>query len=159
MKKIIAIAITLISLQGIAQERRQFADRMDRPHKMSNLTPEQAATLRTKQMTLHYDLTKSQQDEIYKLNLENANTRKDMMIAVKAKKESGEFTKPTSEERYKMMNDRLDHQIAVKTKMKSILTKEQYAKWEDSQAKMKQRGQKMKKEMAQRKFESKKDRR
>lgn len=158
MKKIIAIAIALISLQGIAQDRRQFADRMERPHKMNDLTPEQAATLHTKKMTLHYDLTKSQQDEIYKLNLENAKARKDMMAAMKTKKESGEWQKPSSEERYKMMNDRLDHQIAVKTKMKSILTKEQFSKWEDTQAKMKQRGHKMKKDMAQKQFQGKRDR-
>lgn len=158
MKKIIAIAIALISLQGIAQERRQFADRMERPHRMNDLTPEQAATLRTKHMTLNYDLTKSQQDEIYKLNLENAKAKKDMMESLKAKKESGEWQKPSSEERYKMMNDRLDHQIAVKAKMKNILTKEQYSKWEDTQAKMKQRAQKMKKDMPQRQFEGKRDR-
>ncbi|MBD0824867.1 hypothetical protein [Aestuariibaculum marinum] len=158
MKKIIAIAIALISLQGIAQERRQFADRMERPHRMNDLTPEQAATLRTKKMTLHYDLTKSQQDDIYKLNLENAKARKDMMESMKAKKSSGDWQKPTSEERYKMMNDRLDHQIAVKAKMKIILNEEQFSKWEDTQAKMKQRGQKMKKNMSQRSFEGKRNR-
>ena len=35
-------------------------------------------------------------------------------------------------ERLKLKNDRLDKQIEFKTKMKEILSDEQYAKWEES---------------------------
>ncbi|MBD0833619.1 hypothetical protein [Aestuariibaculum sediminum] len=158
MKNILVIAMALITLQGIAQEKRALANRMDRPHRMSDLSPEQAATLKTKKMTLHLDLTTKQQDEIYKLNLENAKARKEMMANLKAKREHGELKKPTQEQRYKMMNARLDHQIDEKAKMKTILNSEQFIKWENHQKKMQQQGRKMKRHMAHKPSEAPKNR-
>ena len=43
------------------------------------------------------------------------------------------YKKPTSEERYAMINDRLDHQIAQKAEIKKILSEEQYKKWDQHQ--------------------------
>ena len=43
------------------------------------------------------------------------------------------------EDKFKMMNARLDHQIEKKQKMKSILNDEQFEKWEASQENMEQR--------------------
>ena len=53
--------------------------------------------------------------------------------------------KPTKEQRLAMANTKLDHQIAAKAKMKSILSKEQFEKWEKAQGKMHERAAKMKK--------------
>ena len=39
--------------------------------------------------------------------------------------------KPSKEERVKMMNAKLDSQIAMKQKMKTILDADQYEKWEN----------------------------
>ena len=78
MKKILVIAIALISLQGVAQERQREhrkEDRKERPQTLKDLTPEQAATLQTKKMALHLDLSEAQQKEIYQLNLANAKER------------------------------------------------------------------------------------
>ncbi|MCK0107681.1 hypothetical protein MWU58_00100 [Flavobacteriaceae bacterium S0825] len=144
MKKIILIAIALVSLQGIAQER-QREQRKDfkkqRSQALKDLTPEQAATLQTKKMTLHLDLSEAQQKDIYKLNFANAKERQAKMKAAEKMRESGE--KPSKEARYGLMNERLDKQIAQKKQIKSILTKEQFEKFEkgSKQKKMKQRKQ------------------
>ncbi|MCB4799436.1 hypothetical protein [Neotamlana laminarinivorans] len=147
MKKILLIAIALVGLQAVAQnedgERRNH--RKDRGDKMMNLSAEEIATLQTKRMVLELDLTKSQQEKIQAINLENAKKRKAMMEERKAKKESGEERKkPTAEERLAMENARLDHKIAMKAKMKDILNDDQYAKWQEHQERMGKRGKKNK---------------
>jgi hypothetical protein len=146
MKRLIVIALALVSIQGFAQEeRKERPNREERAQRMSNLTPEEAANLRTKKMTLHLDLNEAQQKEIYAINLENATKRKEMMDTFKAKKESGNMEKPSEEQRLAMKNAKLDHQIAMKAKMKKILNKEQFDKWEKYQAKMTQKASGMKK--------------
>ncbi|MDO7174002.1 hypothetical protein [Mariniflexile sp. AS56] len=146
MKRLIVIALALISIQGIAQEeRKERPNREEGTHRMSDLTPEEAANLLTKKMTLHLDLNRSQQKDIYAINLENAKSRKNMMAAYKAKKASDKKARPSKEERLAMENAKLDHQIATKAKMKSILNKEQFVKWEETQSKMHQRAVSMKK--------------
>lgn len=146
MKRLLVIAIALISIQGIAQEeRKERPNKQERAQKMNDLTPEEAATLQTKKMVLHLDLNEKQQKDIYQLNVENASQRKAMMETRKANKESGSMEKPSKEERLKMMNAKLDHQIAMKAKMKTILNAEQYSKWEKAQEKMSHREKGMRK--------------
>ncbi len=141
MKKLILIALAFIGLQAIAQEqKRQKPNNQERSQKMMNLSAEDMATLQTKKMTLFLDLNESQQANIQKINLENATKRKAMMAERKAKKESGEMQKPTQEQRLKMVNAKLDHQIAMKAKMKNILNEEQYAKWQKAQMRMASKG-------------------
>ncbi len=136
MKKLVIIAVAFLALQATAQQQnKERPNRQERNQKMMNLSAEEMATLRTKKMTLYLDLNESQQAKIHKLNLENATKRKAMMEARKARKGSGNAEKPSKEERLKMMNAKLDHQIAMKAKMKDILNEEQYAKWEKAQAK------------------------
>lgn len=62
----------------------------------------------------------------------------------KAKKESGEMSKPSKEERMKKMDKRLEHKTAITAKLKEILNDEQFAKWEKHQEK---RNEKMKEKM------------
>lgn len=119
MKKLLIIALALITIQVSAQERGE------RKGKHADFTPEETAQLQTKKMTLALDLSEAQQREIGAINLENAKVRKGKM---EARKNSD--TKPSKEERFKMKNEMLDAQIANKQKMKSILNAEQYAKWE-----------------------------
>jgi len=144
MKKILLIAIALVSLQSIAQKRQgehRKGDRNKQSQTLRNLTPEQAATLQSKNMALRLDLSEAQQEEIYKIHLANAKERQAKMEAVKKMRESGE--KPSKEARYELMNDLLDKQISQKKQLKSILTKEQYEKLEkgSKQKKIKQRKQ------------------
>ena len=137
------IALVLIGVQAIAQERRgehRKGDRKERAHMMKDLTPEQIATLQTKKMALRLDLTDAQQKEIYKINLANSKERKAKIEEIKKLRENNE--KPSKEDRYNMMNERLDKQIAMKKKMKSILSEEQFTRFERAAKQQKMRGQK-----------------
>ena len=146
MKKILIIAVALLALQVTAQEQqRERSNKQGKSLKMMDLSAEDAAALQTKKMTLHLDLNKSQQAEIKKINLENATKRKAMMAERKARKESGEIQKPTQEQRLEMLNTKLDRKIAMKAKMKNILDKEQYAKWEKAQMQNTKNGKNKKK--------------
>lgn len=126
MKRLVVMVVLLTSLGAVAQKNE--GQRSRKGPKM-DLTAEQMATLHTKRMTLALDLTKAQQEKIMKFHLDEAKSRKEKWEEMKAKKESGEWQKPTSEERFKMENARLDHQIAIQTKMKEILDDEQYQSW------------------------------
>ncbi|MFH4966254.1 hypothetical protein V8G69_14730 [Gaetbulibacter sp. M235] len=139
MKKLILIAlVSMVAFQVSAQnsKERPNRERSPRMDKFQDLTPEEMATMQTKKMTLHLGLNESQQKEIQKINLENAIYRKAKMEARIAQRENGTMAKPTKEERLKMMNERLDKQIAMKAKMKKILNDEQFAKWEKQQQEM-----------------------
>ena len=135
MKNIIFVLVAIISLQLSAQKNNGNKHHNKKLPKLSNLSIEDIADLQTKKMTLHLDLNKSQQEEIKKINLENAKMRKSMMEMRKAKKENGDSQILTQEERLKMIHAKLDHKIALKAKMKKVLNEEQYAKWQESQTK------------------------
>ncbi len=127
MKKLVIAALLFSGMVAMAQK-----DEMNgRAHGMTDLSPEQIATLQTKRMTLALDLNESQQTKMKSLLASNAVERRTKMEAYKAQKESGK--KLTSEEQYKIQNERLDHQIAQKNEMKKLLNEEQYAKWEKMQ--------------------------
>ncbi len=137
MKNILYALAILFTINLAAQER---PDHKGKDGKMKgqkeflqNLTPAQIATLQTKKMTLVLDLTERQQEKVLVLQTKTATERKAAMEARKAKKEKGE--KPTEEERFQMMNERLDAKIAYKQSIKEILTSEQYERWEKMQAK------------------------
>lgn len=141
MKKLVLIAIALVTINATAQEHRKELrskehkmenERGDRKEMLKDLTPEEVATLQTKKMTLHLDLTSAQQTKIQALNLEQAKLRKEKMEA-REKMIENKDSRPSKEDRFKMMNEKLDNQIAVKQKLKSILTTEQFEKWEQTQ--------------------------
>ena len=127
MKKLVIVALLFSGMVAMAQKDEMKG----REHGMKDLAPEQIATLQTKKMTLDLDLNETQQTKMKSLLASKAAERKTKMEAYKAQKESGE--KLTSDERYKMQNERLDHQIAQKNEMKKLLNDEQYAKWEKMQ--------------------------
>jgi hypothetical protein len=137
MKKLMLIAIALITLSATAQDKKS------RKGDFKNLSAEEVATLKTKQMTLHLDLTESQQAEVQSLLLEEAKHREQKKAERADKKKDDTAQKPTKEERYAMTNERLDRQIAMKKNMKNILNEEQYKKWEatlSKKNKMKRKG-------------------
>jgi len=142
MKKIVIILFALVALQVTAQEKKRDHQRdgqRAQMEAMKDLSPEEIATLQTKKMTLHLDLNETQQKKVETLFLEEAKLRKAKMEERKAIKESGERKTITKEDKYKMMNERLDRQIEMKQKMKSILNDEQFEKWEIAQGNMEQR--------------------
>lgn len=136
MKRVLLAILLVVGITTIAQERKM---------KDNDLTPEERVELQVKKMTLDLDLSAKQQNEIKTILLENAKLRETKIAEMKKRKESGE--KLTKEERLKMENERLDNQIEMKQKMKTILTEEQMKKWEEKQErreeKMKSRREKM----------------
>jgi len=128
MKKIVIVLMIFAGVTAIAQK----GERGNR-ERMKSFTPEQTASLQTKKATLALDLSDSQQVQMKALLLDNAKMRQSKMEDRKAKKESDDSKKPSSEERYAVANERLDHQIAQKAKLKNILSDEQFAKWEKMQ--------------------------
>ena len=87
MKKLLLIALALISIEGIAQQRMGRLDKKDIAQNIEKFTPEETAGLQTKRMTLLLDLNKAQQREIYKLNLQNTTKRNSKMASLKTKRE------------------------------------------------------------------------
>ena len=123
------IAIALLTLNATAQDKK------NKKGHLKDLSTEEVATLKTKKMTLHLDLTESQQAEVMALAIVEAKHKEKQRAIRKEKKEKESSQKPTKEERYTMTNERLDRQIEMKKKMKSILNADQYEKWETSLSK------------------------
>ncbi len=126
MKKIFIAMFAIASISAMAQEGPQRG----RQNNMEDLTPEQVATLQTKKMTLALDLSKAQQEAVHKIQLENATLMRAKREEGRKLQEGEKPAKRTQEERFARQNERLDHQIAQKEKMKKILSPEQYEKWE-----------------------------
>lgn len=127
MKKIISIFLILFSAFLIAQPPQQSPPEK-RMERMNKLTAEQQATLWSKKMTLELDLNDTQEQQLYALVLNKANT-------YKKRRANRLKERPNSEEKYQMQVDLLEEKIAMKKAMKSILTPEQYGLWEKSQKK------------------------
>jgi len=163
MRKLLLIAIALITVNATAQEQkreRQQKDRKEKSQHSRDFSPEEIAILQTKKMTLQLDLTEAQQKEIRAIHLEQAKARKTEMETRKKKHEEGDTTQPSKEDRFNRANSQLDKKIAVKAKMKSILNKEQFEKFERNAAKRgKQKTMKRKKQGGQQKMTQKRKRR
>ena len=132
MKKVLIIVLLVVSatLQAQPPGKGTEAHRKNMHDKMEQLSPQQKAQLKTKEMTLHLDLTKAQQTEILKLNLEIATKRAQNKPEIK---EKGEIS---ANEMYTRISNSLDEKIVTKKRLKSILTKEQFEKIEKSQFRM-----------------------
>jgi hypothetical protein len=134
MKQVLMIVVLVVSVSLQAQPPghgkegpRKEGHRKSMHDKMEQLSPQQKAQLKTKEMTLHLDLTEAQQTEILKLNLETATKREQNKPDMKEKREI------SANEMFERANSRLDDKIATKKKLKSVLTKEQFEKFEKAQ--------------------------
>lgn len=145
MKNVLLICIVLVGIAVQGQPRREakMKDRKEIKEKMADLTPQERAMLKAKKMTLHLDLNDKQQKQVEAL-LVKQEEKKD---ALKAQRE--EDKELTKEEMVAIKSQKLDEEIAFKKDMKSILTEEQFAKFEKSRmhnGKMKRHHEKRKKE-------------
>ena len=126
MKNVSIAFMLLCSITLFAQ--RPGHDKMDQQkplmEKMESFTPEQQAELESKRLTLSLDLNESQQQAVKSLSLEHSAKRKAQRLEPEVRK------KLTSEEFYKLQVTKLDNKITFKSEMKSILNKDQFAKWE-----------------------------
>lgn len=134
MKKLFVLALLIVSGSMFAQKPMDNEGKKKHHKKefMKDMSVKQLATLKTKKMTLALDLNKDQQDKMYTINLDGAKDRKQKMEARKKAMKESEGKKPelSSEEKFQRVNSKLDKKIAFKNKVKSILNKEQFQKWE-----------------------------
>ena len=130
MKKIVVIALSLFTLISVAQEKRKHkTEQKNGTELRKQMTPNDIADLKSKKLTLKLDLTDAQQKKVHALILNQVKARKALKNERKAK-DGEKKEKPSKDDIVKMQNRRLDQQIAMKRKMKTILTAEQYAKFE-----------------------------
>lgn len=126
----ILIAIAFFTLQTTFAQRpewtKQNGERSEHTDFMQDFTAEQMATLQTKRMTLLLDLSQDQINKVYDINLNAAKSRESKMAEMKNKKSQG---KPSSEDRYLMLSNRIDKRIAYKKELEKVLNKEQLEKW------------------------------
>ncbi|MDB2385441.1 hypothetical protein N9V96_03100 [Polaribacter sp.] len=116
MKKFIAVLVLLVAISTQAQQKKG--------NSKMKYTVEQRATLAVKKMTLALYLTDKQQQQIKPLLVEKMTAMKTAQENRKKAKEEKE--RPTADEMYAMQLKRLDNQIAMRNKMKKILTDEQF---------------------------------
>ena len=130
MKKVLMICLLLVSISLQAQPQRQGSNEHRKAvhEKMKELSPQQRGELKTKKMVFDLDLTEAQQFEIQKINLEIENERKKM---IPQKKKLEELS---PDEFFDWSSKMLDDKIAVKKQLQSILTKEQFEKFQRPKA-------------------------
>ena len=128
MKTALLSILLVTGLMGYSQRGPHHAG-------MKDMSADQVASIKTKKLTLALDLSEKQQQEIQEIHLEQAMERQ-------TRREEGRNrdSKPDADERYAMINERLDRQIEMKEKMKGILGKEQFEKWEKLAATKEMRG-------------------
>lgn len=133
------ILIAPATLQVSAQDQKREFNKQRKGSKMEN-SPEEIAQVQAKKMTLKLDLNEKQQKDVSAVFLEQAKMRQSKKEAYLKSKDKSEDKALSKEERLKMTNARLDEQIEMKKKMKTILTADQYQKWgEMSQKRSKQK--------------------
>jgi lipopolysaccharide export LptBFGC system permease protein LptF len=136
MKKIITIILLVFAFTLTAQ-----AQKGKRKMRAEKLSTEQQTILAVKKMTLSLDLTASQQNELKPLVAKKISDRKAHYKKMKATQKVRK--KLSADERFAKVNERLDNQIAMKRKMKKILNKEQFEKFEKTNKNRKKKGKKM----------------
>ena len=123
MKNVAAAVAFLIAGIALGQPANKQGNRENANH-----NPEQIAAVQSKKLTLALDLTDKQQKAVYDLVLQESKARKD-------KPTREDIKEMSKEQKTALQTARLDYMIAHKRNMKSILTTEQYVKWEDMIAK------------------------
>lgn len=125
MKKLLVLSLLfIVSFNSFSQNRKQLGN------KLKSFSAEQIATLQTKKMTLSLDLNLKQQNEIFNVFLEEVKFKKIKRGEINERKNNSKEGL-SSEEIFDMMNEKLDHQIALNNKMKTILNKDQFLVWQE----------------------------
>lgn len=125
MKKLLLLSLLFfVSFNSLSQNRKQLRT------KLESFNAEQIATLQTKKMTLSLDLNLKQQNEIFNVLLEEVKFKKTKKGEIDQRKKDSKETL-SSEERFDIISEKLDHQIALNNKMKTILNKDQFLVWQE----------------------------
>lgn len=126
MRKLILTLLLVASASMFAQERAEARPNNSR---IQEYTPEQRIELQTKRMTTDLGLNEKQAKQIQALLLDENKMKEAQRADMKAKRASG--VKLTPEEREAFRAKMQDAKKNMDEKMKSILTPEQFAKWQE----------------------------
>jgi len=137
MKTIVRILILFFAFTLSMQ-----AQKKQHHKKLEKFSVDQKANLMVKKLTLKLDLSQKQQKNLKPLLIKKISEKKALRDMKKTAKK--EKTKFSANERYAMMNSRLEKQIAFKKELKQILNKEQFEKFEKLIAKKSKKYRKMK---------------
>ena len=152
MKKLSSILVLVFAFTITAQ-----AQKKGKKFNGEKLSTEQQTTLAVKKMTLKLDLTEAQQRQIKPLLAEQFADRKAKFEKRKNAKKEG--VKISADERFTKENIRLDKEIAMQKKMKSILNADQYEQFKKMKHQRKSKAKKQgKKKMMMKKGKMKKER-
>ena len=137
MKNLASILILVFAFTVTVQAQKKGKQNERGP----KLTVEQNTNLAVKKMTLGLDLSEKQQSQIKPLINSQAAARK---VTMESRKENRATNKkPSADEIYAMKSAQLDNQIAFKNKLRNILNKEQFEKFEQMKNNRKEKGRKM----------------
>ena len=139
MKTFVSILMMVIAVTFTANAQQN--NNQKGAKNIPEFSVEQHTKLALKKMTLELDLNQQQQNQIKPLMLAQATQRKATIEKMKAA--SANKQKSSADELFAMKNQQLDNQIAMKTKMKELLTNEQYEKFEKMAMVKKMEGKKM----------------
>jgi len=137
MKTIVRILVLFFAFTLSMQ-----AQKKQHHKKLEKLSVDQKANLMVKKLTLKLDLSQKQQQNLKPLLVKKLSERKALKEMKKKTKKSK--TKLSANERYAIMNSRLEKQIAFKKELKQILNKEQFEKFENLIAKKSKKYRRMK---------------
>ena len=137
MKKLASILILAFAFSVTVQAQKKVKENERGP----KLTMEQNANLAVKKMTLGLDLSEEQQSQIKPLINSQAAARKVAMESIKENRVTNK--KPSADEVYAMKSAQLDNQITFKNKLRNILNKEQFEKFEQMKNNKKEKGRKI----------------
>ena len=137
MKTLIIALVFGIGVSGFAQ----VATPQPGDPKMEKLTPEQRQEKHLAKLTKELNLDAKQQEAVGKILAEKSDKAKDFKAKKEARKESGE--KLTMQEKQALKSSLKAEKADTESKMKAILSAEQYQKWEtmreENKEKMKDR--------------------
>lgn len=137
MKKLASILILAFTFTVTVQAQKKGKQNERGP----KLTMEQYADLAVKKMNLGLDLSEKQQNQIKPLIHAQAVARK---VAMESRKENRATNKkPSADQVYAMKSAQLDNQITFKNKLRNILNKEQFEKFEQMKNNKKEKGRKI----------------
>jgi protein CpxP len=137
MKKLIIALAFGIGLTGFAQEATSKPTKAD----MEKMTPEQRQKKHLAYLTKELNLDAKQKEAVGTILVEKSAKAQDAKAQKDVRKASGD--KMTAEERTAFKNTMQAEKADTETKMKAILSADQYQKWvsmrEENKEKMKQR--------------------
>lgn len=124
MKNLILALALVFGVTTFAQERKMGKEDREK------LTRQERVEFQVKRLTKELDLSTKQAEQVKTLMTKKSKVREAKKKEMDAKRASG--TKPTAKERETMKTKMQDEVTSLKSEMKTILTAEQYTKWEQN---------------------------